>query len=72
MEWGIMKNNNKELFSLLNAAQVAARLNVSKPLVYKLMQTGKIQFVQINSARRVRSQDLEEFIKSNLSNSLRV
>ena len=55
---------------LLNAAQVAERLNVSKPLVYKLMQTGKIQCVQINSARRVRPQDLEDYIKSNLSNSV--
>ncbi|MGB2964012.1 MAG: helix-turn-helix domain-containing protein [Anaerolineales bacterium] len=67
-----MNNQNKEFHRLMNAAQVAERLNVSKPLVYKLMQTGKIQCVQINSARRVRSQDLEEFIKSNLSNSLRV
>jgi len=57
---------------LLNAAQVAEMLNVSKPLVYKLMQTGKIQCVQINSSRRVRPQDLEEYIKSNLSHSLRV
>jgi len=66
-----MKNKNKELTGLMNAAQVAERLNVSKPLVYKLMQTGKIQCVQINKSRRVRKEDLEEFIKSNLSNSLR-
>jgi excisionase family DNA binding protein len=57
---------------LLNAAQVAERLNVSKPLVYKLMQTGKIQCVMINAARRVRPEDLEEFIMNNLSNSIRV
>ncbi len=67
-----MNGNNENSIKLLNAAQVAERLNVSKPLVYKLMQTGKIQHVRINSARRVRSEDLEEFIKSNLSNSLRV
>lgn len=67
-----MNENNEYSIKLLNAAQVADHLNVSKPLVYKLMQTGKIQCVQINSSRRVRPEDLEEFIKSNLSNSLRV
>ncbi len=64
-----MNNQNKELSRLLNAAQVADRLNVSKPLVYKLIQTGEIQCVRINSSRRVRPEDLEEYIKSNLSNS---
>ncbi len=67
-----MNERNDYSIKLLNASQVAERLNVSKPLVYKLMQTGKIQCVQINSARRVRSEDLEEFIMNNLSNSLRV
>lgn len=56
---------------LLNAAQVAERLNVSKPLVYKLMQTGEMTCVRINKSRRVRPKDLEEFIKNNLSNSIR-
>ena len=55
---------------LLNAAQVAERLNVSKPLVYKLMQTGEITCVRINKSRRVRPEDLEDYIKSNLSNSV--
>ena len=67
-----MKNQNKEFSRLMNAAQVAECLNVSKPLVYKLMQTGKIQCVKINKSRRVRPEDLENFIKSNLSNSIRV
>ena len=53
---------------LLNAKQVAERLNISKPMVYKLMQNGKIQCVRINSARRVRPEDLDEYIENNLSN----
>ena len=65
-----MKETKEESYQLLNAAQVADRLNVSKPLVYKLMQTGEIPCVRINSSRRVRPEDLEEYIKNNLSNSV--
>ena len=64
-----MKNKSKEVPRLMNAAQVAERLNVSKPFVYKLMQTGKMPCVKINSSRRVIPEDLEEFIKNNHSHS---
>ena len=61
-----MEETKVILNQLLNAVQVAEILNVSKPLVYKLIQTGKIQCVRINSSRRVRPQDLEEFIRNKL------
>jgi len=66
-----MEKTKENSSSLLNAAQVADHLNVSKPFVYKLIQTGKIRCVKINKSRRVRPQDLDEYIESNLSNSIR-
>lgn len=54
--------NNK----LLKASELASRLNISKALAYKLMQTSKIRTVKILGARRVRPEDLEEYILSNV------
>lgn len=50
---------------LLNARQVAQRLNISKAFAYKLMQMGKIRTVKIEGARRVRQEDLESYIEEN-------
>lgn len=50
---------------LLKAFEVAQKLNISKSFAYKLMQTGEIRIVQIKGARRVRPEDLEEYIISN-------
>jgi excisionase family DNA binding protein len=50
---------------LLRASEVAKILNISRPLAYRLMQTGKIPTVRINSSVRVRLEDLEGFIQSN-------
>ena len=52
---------------LLRASDVASRLNISRSLAYKLMQSGKIQTVKINRLIRVRPSDLEEFIQSRIS-----
>jgi excisionase family DNA binding protein len=52
---------------LLKASEVAAILKVSKAMAYRLMQQGKIRTVHIESARRVRPSDLEEYIEKNLT-----
>jgi len=52
---------------LLKAKEVAECLNISKSLVYRLMQTGKIPSVCIGSAKRVRPVDLDNYINANLS-----
>ncbi len=54
-----------ESYRLLNAEEVAIILNISKAMVYKLMQMGRIKCVKINSSRRVRPEDLEEYIERN-------
>ncbi len=54
---------------LLKATDVAAILNVSRAMAYQLMQQGKIRTVHIGSARRVRSNDLNDFIEDNLTPS---
>ena len=50
---------------LLTAKEVAEILNISKAFAYKLMQAGEIRTVVIGSSRRVRREDLEDFIFQN-------
>lgn len=51
---------------LLTAAEIAQLLNISRAFAYHLMQHGKIRTVGIEAARRVRPEDLIQFIESNL------
>ena len=55
--------NNK----LLKATDIAGILNISRAMVYQLMQQEKIGSVRIGAARRVRVEDLQAFIECNLS-----
>ncbi len=57
--------NGTSSTKLLNAREVAEILNISKAFAYKLMQTGEIRTVVIGSSRRVRREDLEDFIFQN-------
>lgn len=50
---------------LLRANDVAKILNISRPLAYRLMQTGKIPTVRINRSVRVRLEDLERYVQAN-------
>lgn len=52
---------------LLRAVEVAEILSISRAFAYQLMQRGEIRTVVIGSARRVRPEDLDEFIASCLS-----
>ena len=52
---------------LLKATEVAEILNISLPMAYRLIQIGKIRAVQIGKGRRVRPQDLRQYIESNLT-----
>ena len=55
------------LNSLLRANDVAEILNISVPMAYRLMQRNEIRTVKIGKSRRVREEDLNSFIESNLS-----
>jgi len=59
--------NPQERFPLLNAADVAKVLNISLAMAYRLIQIGEIRAVQIGKGRRVRPQDLHQYIESNLT-----
>ena len=50
---------------LLKASEVARILNISRSLVYNLIQTGKIPHIRINQSVRVRQDDLNKFIEGN-------
>jgi len=52
---------------LLKATEVADYLNISRAMAYRLMQNGLIRTVMIGSARRVRPQDLQGYIETNLT-----
>jgi excisionase family DNA binding protein len=50
---------------LLKASEVARILNISRSLVYSLIQTGKIPHIRINQSVRVHQDDLNKFIEGN-------
>ena len=52
---------------LLKATEVADILNISLPMAYRLIQIGEIRAVRIGKGRRVRPQDLRQYIESNLT-----
>ena len=56
-----------ESYRLLNANEVAEILNVSKSHVYNLMKKVLIPNVSIVNSPRLRPEDLERFIRSNLN-----
>jgi excisionase family DNA binding protein len=51
---------------LLTASQVAEILNTSKSFAYALMNKGEIPVVRLGKSVRVRQEDLEEYILSNV------
>ena len=59
--------NSQERVPLLKATEVADILNISLPMAYRLIQIGEIRAVQIGKGRRVRPQDLRQYIESNLT-----
>ncbi len=54
---------------LLKGNDVARLLNISRSRAYILMQTGVIPTVRIGKSRRVRPQDLNEFIEHHVYSS---
>ena len=54
---------------LLKATEVAEILNISRSMSYRIIQRGEIRSVNIGSARRVRPNDLAEYINRNLTPS---
>lgn len=61
-------SDTQESTHLLKATDVAKALNISKAFAYQLMRQGNLKSVRILGARRVRPEDLEQFIRENISN----
>jgi excisionase family DNA binding protein len=67
MENNEQSNNVKiNAAPLLTVADISFRLHLSRSCSYALMQSGAIPTVRIGKSRRVRSEDLEAFIKHNI------
>ena len=47
---------------LLKVPEVAARLSMSRGKVYELIRSGALPSVRIDRSRRIRAQDLEDFV----------
>ena len=54
---------------LLKAVEVSDILSISRAFAYQLMKQGKIRTIAIGSARRVRPEDLQEFISESIKPS---
>jgi excisionase family DNA binding protein len=52
---------------LLTPEEAAGRLRIGRTLIYQLLHTGAIPSVKIGRARRVRVQDVDEFVQSLLT-----
>ncbi len=48
---------------LLKPSEVAAFLNISRAMSYRLLQSGKIPVIRINRMVRVRPNDLQRFLE---------
>jgi excisionase family DNA binding protein len=59
-------SSKKDIEPLLTAAEVSYRLHLSRSCTYSLMQSGAIPTVHIGKSRRVRVQDLENYIEKNI------
>ena len=67
MENNYQSNNVKiNAEPLLTVSDISFRLHLSRSCSYALMQSGAIPTVRIGKSRRVRSEDLEAFIKHNI------
>ena len=64
--------NGFSRLSLLKVAEVAQILNISKSLIYRLIQSGDLPSIRLGRSVRVRPADLEQFIQNNLSEIGRV
>ena len=60
-----LQENVVRISTLLKAKEVAEILKVSRAMAYTLMQRGEIPTVRIGKARRVRPEDLIEYINKN-------
>lgn len=59
-------SNGASGLRLLTAQDAAAMLQVHEATVYRMMQQGEIPCVKFGRSRRIRPQDLDAFIQSNL------
>ena len=54
----------------MKAADAAKMLNISKSMMYQMMQRGDIPTVRLGRSVRVRVEDLEKFVEENINKNL--
>jgi excisionase family DNA binding protein len=56
--------------TFLKVREVQDLLNISRALVYRLVETGDLKALRINQAIRIRQSDLEEYIQEHLTSKV--
>lgn len=62
-----MRVHEDKRLRLLTPEEAAERLNVSPLTVRKWLRSGRLRGVKVSVLWRIREQDLEKFIKENMS-----
>lgn len=63
----VSNNSEPKLTRLLTVEEVAKLTKVSASHLYSLINEGALPAVSFGRAKRIRPEDLEEFIRTNLS-----
>jgi len=53
--------------NFMKAEDVAQVLNLSKAMVYRLVQRGELRCIHIGTAVRIRPSDLEDYVANNIN-----
>lgn len=59
-----MFTGEKSFDNLLKVEEVSKALRLSKPMIYKLIQSGKLPFIRFGSAIRLTREDLASFVQT--------
>jgi excisionase family DNA binding protein len=62
----LVEPNRPSITKLLKASDVANTLSISRSFAYSLLESGQLPTIKIGRTLRVRVQDLEAYIESNL------
>lgn len=54
-------------YTLLSISEVARRLRISKSNVYKLIEEGRLGFIQVSHQKRIPLSEVKDFIKRSLT-----
>ena len=67
-----MEDNNQEVANLLTVNDIAKRLNISKPYVYKLASEMKIKHYRFGKTIRFSEQNYKDFLSNSVKSIISI